>query len=441
MNKLSAAPLLRPLARYLFMLFSGRDVDMRFFRFVRHHRLQSVLVLLTCLALLTAGCGSSSGSAPGNGKAGSPDTGTVSGSESKNPSDADESTAGSKDDDKTAGSKSDDKAESSKSDDKAESSSDSKNSEDLEAAPAGGSNSSAGKDSGAQSNVSEEKAGKSADTGLTSGPAAGAAVGSTDAQTAEEPRKLKYIDAWNEWHVMDVDPTVTENIYDPGKWTENDGLTTLEDDRYEVLQGVDVSEHQGYIDWNKVAEAGFRFAFIRIGYRGYGEAGNLYEDATAVDNLRAAKAAGLQVGTYIFSQALNEKEAREEGALAVRVITEAGVETDLPVMYDPELIKDDWGRANEITREQVSLNTAAFKDQVENTSDLKVDIYSNLPWEHNYFDAATMNQYQIWYADYEKLPQTPYHFVWWQYTNEGHVPGIEGRVDLNLWVREKKTAE
>ena len=335
----------------------------------------------------------------------------------------------------------DDKAESSKSDDKAESSSDSKNSEDLEAAPAGGSNSSAGKDSGAQSNVSEEKAGKSADTGLTSEPAAGAAVGSTDAQTAEEPRKLKYIDAWNEWHVMDVDPTVTENIYDPGKWTENDGLTTLEDDRYEVLQGVDVSEHQGYIDWNKVAEAGFRFAFIRIGYRGYGEAGNLYEDATAVDNLRAAKAAGLQVGTYIFSQALNKKEAREEGALAVRVITEAGVETDLPVMYDPELIKDDWGRANEITREQVSLNTAAFKDQVENTSDLKVDIYSNLPWEHNYFDAATMNQYQIWYADYEKLPQTPYHFVWWQYTNEGHVPGIEGRVDLNLWVREKKTAE
>ena len=373
---------------------------MLLFRFVRHHRLQSVLVFLICLALLTAGCGSNSGTAStsGTGKADSPDTGTVSESGSTDPSTADDNTAGSKSDDKTADSKSDDKAAGSKMDGTTAAASDSKVSENAEAAP-------------------------------------------TVTDTVEEPRKLKYIDAWNEWHVMDVDPTVAENIYDPGKWTENDGLTTLEDDRYEVLQGVDVSEHQGYIDWTKVAEAGFRFAFIRIGYRGYGEAGNLYEDGTAVDNLRAAKAAGLQVGTYIFSQALNEEEAREEGALAVRVITDSGVETDLPVMYDPELIKDDWGRANEITREQVGLNTAAFKDQVENTSDLKVDIYSNLPWEHNYFDAATMNQYQIWYADYEKLPQTPYHFVWWQYTNEGHVPGIEGRVDLNLWVREKKTGE
>ena len=106
-------------------------------------------------------------------------------------------------------------------------------------------------------------------------------------------------------------------------------------------------------------------------------------------------------------------------------------------MYDPELIKDDWGRANDITRGQVSLNTAAFRDQVEKTSALTVDIYSNLPWEHHYFDTDTMNQYEIWYADYEKAPQTPYHFAWWQYTNEGHVPGIDGEVDLNVWLRLK----
>ena len=400
---------------------------MLLFRFVRHHRLQSVLVFLICLALLTAGCGSNSGTAStsGTGKADSPDTGTVSESGSTDPSTADDNTAGNKSDVKAAGSKSDDKTADSKSDVKAAGS----KSDDKAAGSKSDDKAAGSKMDGTTAAASDSKVSENAE------------AAPTVADTVEEPRKLKYIDAWNEWHVMDVDPTVAENIYDPGKWTENDGLTTLEDDRYEVLQGVDVSEHQGYIDWAKVAEAGFRFAFIRIGYRGYGEAGNLYEDGTAVDNLRAAKAAGLQVGTYIFSQALNEEEAREEGALAVRVITDSGVETDLPVMYDPELIKDDWGRANEITREQVGLNTAAFKDQVENTSDLKVDIYSNLPWEHNYFDAATMNQYQIWYADYERLPQTPYHFVWWQYTNEGHVPGIEGRVDLNLWVREKKTGE
>ena len=70
-------------------------------------------------------------------------------------------------------------------------------------------------------------------------------------------------------------------------------------------------------------------------------------------------------------------------------------------------------------------------------SSLEVDIYSNLPWEDMLFDSNTLNQYRIWYADYEKKPQTPYHFVWWQYTNKGIVPGIEGEVDRNLWIRER----
>jgi GH25 family lysozyme M1 (1,4-beta-N-acetylmuramidase) len=203
------------------------------------------------------------------------------------------------------------------------------------------------------------------------------------------------------------------------------------------LQGIDVSEHQGTIDWQAVADAGYRFAFIRVGYRGYGEAGTLQEDAMAVENLRGAKEAGLFVGTYFFSQALNEKEASEEASLAVSVIEKSGVEPDLPLMYDPELIRDDQGRANEITRDQVALNTKAFRETVEASSSCRADIYSNLPWEHHYFDTATMNSFDIWYADYEPLPQTPYHFTWWQYTNEGTVPGIEGVVDLYLWLRKK----
>ena len=262
-------------------------------------------------------------------------------------------------------------------------------------------------------------------------------VENSSAGNSSAPYTLKYIDAWKEWHTMEVDPSVNACIYDPELFIEEDGSMKYQDDRYEVLHGVDVSEHQGYIDWEAVAQAGYSFAFIRVGYRGYGEAGSLNEDTAAIDNLRRAKVAGLRVGTYIFSQALNEEEARAEADLAVGVITSSGVETDLPLMYDPELIKDDWGRANDITRGQVSLNTAAFRDQVEKTSALTVDIYSNLPWEHHYFDTDTMNQYEIWYADYEKAPQTPYHFAWWQYTNEGHVPGIDGEVDLNVWLRLK----
>lgn len=287
----------------------------------------------------------------------------------------------------------------------------------------------------------------------TASAAGTSSAGQTAARTAagqdreaEEPRMLKYIDAWKEWHTMEVDPTVRQTAYDAAgfvhteedpQWLVYEEKDDSGSDLYECLQGIDVSEHQGTIDWQAVAQAGYQFAFIRVGYRGYGEAGNLLEDRMAVENLQQAKAAGLLVGTYLFSQALNEEEAAEEAALAVSVIEKSGVETDLPLMYDPEIIKDDQGRANDITREQVALNTAAFRRAAEASSTCRVDIYSNLPWEHNYFDAETMNACEIWYADYEPLPQTPYHFTWWQYTNEGTVPGIDGPVDLNLWIRQK----
>lgn len=276
-----------------------------------------------------------------------------------------------------------------------------------------------------------------AGTGSTSAAAAG-----TDSETAGG-RLLKYIDAWEEWHTMTVDPDVRETAYNASQFISAEEnpqwmiYTGKGSEEYECLQGIDVSEHQGTIDWQAVAEAGYQFAFIRVGFRGYGEAGTLVEDSMAVENLQQAQAAGLHVGTYFFSQALNEEEAAEEAALSVSVIEKSGVEPDLPLMYDPEIIKDDDGRANDITREQVALNTAAFRETVEASSTCRVDIYSNLPWEHNYFDTDTMNRYEIWYADYEPLPQTPYHFTWWQYTNEGTVPGIEGVVDLDLWLRKK----
>ena len=312
---------------------------------------------------------------------------------------------------------------------------------DTSAAAAGTESTSAAvggtEDTSAAAAGTEDTSEAAAGTGSTSAAAAG-----TDSETAGD-RLLKYIDAWEEWHTMTVDPDVRETAYNASQFISAEEnpqwmiYTGKGSEEYECLQGIDVSEHQGTIDWQAVAEAGYQFAFIRVGFRGYGEAGTLVEDSMAAENLQQAQAAGLHVGTYFFSQALNEEEAAGEAALAVSVIEKSGVEPDLPLMYDPEIIKDDDGRANDITRDQVALNTAAFRETVETSSTCRVDIYSNLPWEHNYFDTDTMNRYEIWYADYEPLPQTPYHFTWWQYTNEGTVPGIEGVVDLDLWLRKK----
>ena len=207
------------------------------------------------------------------------------------------------------------------------------------------------------------------------------------------------------------------------------------DENYESLQGIDVSDHQGEIDWEAVKDAGYDFVFVRVGYRGYGEEGTLNEDTMAIEYMQEAEKAGLEVGTYFFSQAVDEEEAAEEAEFAADVIKRSGVNMTLPLVYDPELIEGAQGRADNLTREEVSANAQAFRKAARKALKCQVALYTNLYWENNYFDAETLNDFEIWYADYEETPQTPYHFTWWQYSETGTVPGIKGKMDLNLWIK------
>lgn len=231
---------------------------------------------------------------------------------------------------------------------------------------------------------------------------------------------------------------VRKNTYDPARFGYVDDVSpniTYYDDNYAVMQGIDVSEHQGEIDWEKVADAGYGFVFIRVGFRGYGEEGTLNEDTMAVEYLQEAEKAGLQVGAYFFSQAISEEEAAEEAEFAADIIKKSGVTLDLPLVYDPEFAPHKDGRANYLTSKQVCQNTDAFRDAAVKAIKCKVALYTNLYWENNLFDAETLNEYEIWYADYEDVPDTPYHFTWWQYSESATVPGIKGDMDLNLWIR------
>ena len=232
-------------------------------------------------------------------------------------------------------------------------------------------------------------------------------------------------------------PSVRRNSYDPDKFIhlEDSGQVIYDDENYETLQGIDVSDHQGEIDWKAVADAGYEFVFVRVGFRGYGEEGTLNEDTMALDYMKDAKAAGLKVGTFFFSQAVNEEEAAEEGRFAAEIIKKSGVKTDLPLVYDPEQAGGSEGRANDLTREEVSANAAAFRDAAKASIGGEVALYTNLFWQNTYFDLDTLNDFEIWYADYEEAPQTNIHFTWWQYTETGSVPGIKGDMDLNIWIR------
>ena len=229
-----------------------------------------------------------------------------------------------------------------------------------------------------------------------------------------------------------------KNPYDPTKFSyvdETSDNITYQDENYESLQGIDVSDHQGEIDWKTVADAGYEFVFVRAGFRGYGDEGTLNEDTMAIEYMRDAENAELEVGAYLFSQAINEEEAAEEARFAADIIKRSGVKMTLPLAYDPELAGGSAGRANNLSREQVCSNALAFKRAAEEELHCKVALYTNLFWENTYFDVETLDQFEIWYADYEPVPQTNYTFTWWQYTETGYVPGIKGEMDINLWIR------
>ena len=141
-----------------------------------------------------------------------------------------------------------------------------------------------------------------------------------------------------------------------------DRLAFRENGEVRSQLGVDVSDHQGAIDWSAVASEGVDFAFVRVGNRGYTE-GALYADARYAENIDNATSAGLDVGAYFFSQAVTVEEAREEAEFVLRLL--AGRYLALPVAYDHEPVADGAGRANNMDRETLTACARAFCERLE----------------------------------------------------------------------------
>ena len=200
------------------------------------------------------------------------------------------------------------------------------------------------------------------------------------------------------------------------------------------VHGFDISHHQGDIDWEQVKAAGYEFAILRIGYRGYGEEGTLNADEKFEQNMENARKAGIDVGVYFFSQAVNEEEAKEEADFVLEHLK--GQELQMPVVYDPEHILEDEARTDGVTGEQFTQNAKVFCKEIEEAG-YDAMIYSNMLWEAYELDLEKLLDYPVWYADYEELPQTPYKFTMWQYSSTGSVAGIEGNVDLNIQLLKK----
>lgn len=217
-----------------------------------------------------------------------------------------------------------------------------------------------------------------------------------------------------------------------------ENLNILEDGEVQYMQdgqvvshkGIDVSKHQGNIDWTKVAADGVEFAFIRVGLRGYGTEGKLVEDEYFEQNVKGALQAGIKVGVYFYSQAITDEELLEEANLVLEKVKPYNIE--LPIVFDVEKVSGGKGRANELSVEERTRLTALFCQTIQDAG-YKPMIYHNMEMGTLMLDLGQLEQYDKWFAYYNDDLCYPYAYKVWQYSEKGAVDGINEEVDLNIW--------
>ena len=233
-----------------------------------------------------------------------------------------------------------------------------------------------------------------------------------------------------DWIWMTPLPGVEANSLTAEDFSDRSGCPTYTGSDYQVLRGIDVSEHQHEIDWAQVAASGVDYAYVRLGYRGYTE-GGLFEDPYFRANVEGALANGLQVSVYFFSQAISVQEAIEEAEFVLERIKDYNI--TLPVVYDWEKINGETAsRTDNLDFSILNDCAVAFCDTMKNAG-YEPAIYFNRHLGYYGYDLSRMTDYDFWFA----LPESPFpNFYYavdmWQYSFTEQVPGIAEPTDMNL---------
>lgn len=238
--------------------------------------------------------------------------------------------------------------------------------------------------------------------------------------TGKIPYRDQYLDALEGVPVFSHDPT-SFYLSDGRMYTTDPDLT--------LLQGIDVSSHQGIVDWELVREDGIDFAMLRVGYRGY-SVGSLNKDPNFTMNIENAQRAGLPVGVYFFSQAITVEEAREEAAFVLEALS--GYDIQMPVVFDWEVIGTSKARTDGLSTATLGACAQAFCQMVEDAG-YQPMIYFNVDTGYKNYDLRDIVRWPFWLAQYKEQPTFYYDFALWQYTSKGRVNGIQGNVDMDVY--------
>ena len=229
-------------------------------------------------------------------------------------------------------------------------------------------------------------------------------------------------------YTLQVLEGVPESSWDPSAFNKAGDRMNYTGPGAQVSLGVDVSYHQGVIDWKAVAGDGIDFAMIRAGGRYYGS-GVVFEDTQFRRNLQGAMDAGLETGVYFFSQAVTVEEAREEARFLLDLLKD--FDFDGPVVFDWENIDYDTARTDGVGTATVTAMADAFCREVEEAG-YRPMIYFNRYIAYLIYELDGVARYPFWIAEYGETPEFHYDYEIWQYTDQGTVAGINGPADMNI---------
>ena len=187
-------------------------------------------------------------------------------------------------------------------------------------------------------------------------------------------------------------------------------------------KGIDVSEFQGKIDWEKVKNDGIEFAILRCGY---GMDFSNQDDVEYERNANECERLGIPYGVYLMSYANTVEKARSEAKHVLRLIE--GRKISLGVWHDIE----DNGTSGAINKETLTNIINTFCNTIKNAG-YKVGVYANLNWLENKIEKTIKDNYDIWVAQYYSKCEYEGKYIMWQHTSSGKVNGISTNVDMNI---------
>ena len=287
-----------------------------------------------------------------------------------------------------------------------------------------------GTGNGAGTGAGAPGGGNAAGTGAQgTGAGAGESPETDENDPSKDGKHTKVIlrDGTEEW--VTISQYLPKNDYDyTNLVSKNDRMEYYIDGKKVSYLGVDISKYQDYIDFNKVKKNGIDFVMIRLGARGYGT-GQITIDDYFFDNLKRATDAGLKVGVYFSSHAINTDEVIEEAETVIDSIGEYRL--DYPIAFDMGFVDNDTARIEGLSNNERTEIAKTFLDYVSGEGYTGC-IYGTKEWFIKEIEMSKLTAYDFWLAQEEDLPDYPYKFSIWQYSRKGTLDGISGYVNLNI---------